>query len=400
MTTTLSKFERFSRGEALSVAVDRIETELTALWREASLGTDDHLSASHAIARAALWNIVIPTRGVVALAQIKTMIGALAPAIPARVIVLGRSEASRSGAIRSTIASNVVSRPNGARIVCSEEITLMGPRRSEERFGALVRALQIPSLPTATFSIDSPVLDALVVKDLLPLSDRLVVDTGRCEHPDELAVLHRQTADGVPELSDLDWLRLSSFRLLFAGLFDPPVGGQPLRDATRVTIEYQPPRVSSALLLGSWLAGQLGWKPLGARRSQDGRLRFPFTPSDPAATSAVIELCLCPSDRECGPSGIVAIEVRSAAGPAIDAPRAMEHELPPEAVYSVRHTQHNHAVISVPIAPPRTVKLDSRSEAELCVGALGPSGRDPQLRQALATAAELADRLAERVQRN
>jgi hypothetical protein len=35
------------------------------------------------------------------------------------------------------------------------------------------------------------------------------------------------------------------------------------------------------------------------------------------------------------------------------------------------------------------VKLDSRSDAELCVAALGPAGRDPLLAQCLSYAARL-----------
>jgi len=42
------------------------------------------------------------------------------------------------------------------------------------------------------------------------------------------------------------------------------------------------------------------------------------------------------------------------------------------------------------------VKLDSRTDAELCVGALGPAGRDPLLRRVLPFAERLADLVAAR----
>jgi hypothetical protein len=62
----------------------------------------------------------------------------------------------------------------------------------------------------------------------------------------------------------------------------------------------------------------------------------------------------------------------------------------------VRRTADNHAELTVPIAPPRTVKLDSRTDAELCVGALGPAGRDPLLRRVLPFAERLGDLVAAR----
>ena len=394
--STASGIELLTQGEALGVEVGRIENELGAVWRDAdSDGGEDHANGRRAMARAARWNIVIPTRGSVALSQAKTMIGAIAPAIPARMIVIGRNDASRSLDIRSTIASNVVSGPDGAPVVCSEEITLTGPSRSDGHFGALVRALRIPSLPTATLSIDAAVMDGLVIRELLPLSDRLVIDTGRCEHPDELAVLHRLTTDGVREVSDLGWSRLSSLRQLCKAMFDPPAGNQPPRDATRVTIEHRPRHVSSALLLGAWLAGQRGWDPIDAKRLREGQLRFRFTPRIPDAHRSVIELYLRASDDECGSTGVVSIEMRSAAETKVESPGVAR-----ESIFWLRSTSNNQAVMSTPTALPRSVKLDSRSDLEICVNALGPSGRDPAFREALAYAARLADRLAERTEKN
>jgi hypothetical protein len=56
--------------------------------------------------------------------------------------------------LQATIESNVVSQPGGTRMVYSEEITLAGPAGAEGHFGALVRALQVAGVPTATFWLD------------------------------------------------------------------------------------------------------------------------------------------------------------------------------------------------------------------------------------------------------
>jgi glucose-6-phosphate dehydrogenase assembly protein OpcA len=376
--------EKFSRGEAISVEVDRIEKELASLWQAASRGEDG--SELQPISRAALWNLVIPARGMDSLSRVKRLVDELAPALPARVITLCRGWGSALAGISATIESNVVSRPGGARLVFAEEITLTGEgaQPDERHFGALVRSLQIPSLPTATLWFDASPADSLLSNELLPVSDRLVIDTGRCAGARELGSVCRMHANNRVEIGDLGWLRIAGFRLLFAGLFDPPVGGGPLAAASHVEIEHRGPKLASALLLAAWLGVQLGWRPLDAAPGFDRgtgiRLRFAAGKgSDGRDRTVTVDLK--PSLGECGTSGIVSLAL-DAGGPG--------------ETYRVRRTADNHAELTVPIAPPRTVKLDSRSDAELCVGALGPAGRDPLLRRVLPFAERLADLVAAR----
>jgi glucose-6-phosphate dehydrogenase assembly protein OpcA len=372
--------ERFTRGEAIEVEIDRIERAFADLWKAASAGGDG------AVSRAALWNLVVPTR-----AQdherARKMVDELAPLLPARVLVLVEEpetagDADKDDGVRATIESNVVARSSGARVVYSEEITLRG-RRGDARFGALVRALQVPGLPTATLWSDATMPEGLLRRQILPETDRLVLDTGLCTRPRQLLEVQRcaelAAGDGLP-VTDLGWLRLANFRLLFAGLFDAPVGGGPLLTARRVTIHHRPTDEPSALLLAAWLASTLGWLFTSADPAAPGvtsRFRFDRAQGAGARPSrdAAVEVALVPSAGECGTSGIVAIELESAA---------------PEAVFSVRRTEQNHATLTSPIAPPRVMKLDSRRDAELCVTALGPAGRDPLFARCLALAARLA----------
>jgi glucose-6-phosphate dehydrogenase assembly protein OpcA len=386
-----SNVERFSRGEAISVEVDRIERELATLWKtagrtDATSAAPDAPPASVAVvplARASLWNIVVTAHGSASLERIKTLVDDLTQSIPARVIVLNQAGGGGGDrSLRATIESNVVSRPGGARTVYSEEITLTGSGGGEEHFGALVRSLLIPSLPTATFWIDSTVAENLLTRELLPVAERLVVDTGQCTRARDLGSVYRLTTQGTPVVADLGWLRLASFRTLFAGLFDPPIGGGPLADAHRVIIHHHRLRVASAVLLSAWLGTQLGWEPLGADPEQSGglHLRFRRAASEWATAADDVTVDLVPSDGECGTSGIVSLEML------VDSPVHGDEER-----YGVSRTGGNHAELTIPIAPPRSIKLDSRSDAELCASALGPQGRDPLLRRCLAYAARLSD---------
>jgi Glucose-6-phosphate dehydrogenase subunit len=387
--------QRFSRGEPIPVEVDEIERQLGQLWQQASRGVDAETaespgsaprgdSAIVALSRAALWNLVVPAHGPALLARIKKMLAELAPSLPARALVLCEQSGAQApegeacDVIRATIESNVVSRASGARIVYSEQITLSGPPGADEHFGALVRALQIPGLPTATLWLDPVMPDGLLRSELLPATDRLIVDTGACDRPTRLSGL-RQLADGTRAgvaVGDLGWLRMASYRQLFAGLFDPPVGGGPLARARRVTIHHRGGADVSALLLASWLALRLGWRPEAAAVSATGGLDLRFSrPGSPG--SPPVEVALMPSPTRCGTSGIIAIEL------AAPVPGGGDE------IYAVRRTAEDHAELVLPIAPARVVKLDSRSDAELCVAALGRPGRDPLLPRSLAYAADL-----------
>ncbi|HSY40167.1 MAG TPA: glucose-6-phosphate dehydrogenase assembly protein OpcA [Polyangia bacterium] len=360
-----ANFERFARGEPIAVDVGEIERELGSLWQAASHAGE----GTAAVARAALWNLVIPARGREELATTKALVDAIAPAVPVRAIMLCLDDAAGSSDLAATIESNVVSQPGGGRVVYSEEITLVGPSGAEAHFGAMVRALQVPGVRTATLWMDAAMPSTLLTRELLPVTRRLIVDTGTCRGPLHLQDLQRLAARMSPRpVADLGWLRLGSFRLLFAGLFDPPVGGGPLRSATRLAVRHRGGGEVSALLLVSWLGELLGWRPLRAAETPDGGLRFDFDRPDGGS----LEVFIIPTAGACDQSAILSIELASGGD---------EYVVSREAIDQAR--------LQLPIAPARAVKLDTYSDADLCVAALGPRGRDPLFARCLEYAGRL-----------
>lgn len=358
-----ANFERFARGEPIPVEVSEIERELGSLWQQASQ------AGAAAVSRAVLWNLVVPTRGQAGLEKTKRLCDAIAPAVPVRAIALCIDDALPGNALSATIDSNVVSQPGGGRVVYCEEISLTGPPGAEAHFGAMVRALQVPGVRTATLWMDATMPSALLARELLPVTRRLIVDTASCARPLELRDLEALAARALPRpVADLGWLRLGSFRLLFAGLFDPPVGGAPLRRASRLAVRYRAGGDASALLMVAWLGLLLDWKPVRAAETADGGLRFDFErPGGDTVQAFVI-----PSAAACDRSAIVGIELTSGSE-----------------VYAVTRTAVDQAEVRLPIAPAKTVKLDAASDAELCAAALGPRGRDPLFARCLAYAARL-----------
>ena len=364
--------ERFARGEPIAVEIGAIERELAGLWKAAS--ATGAPAAEGAVSRAALWNVIIPAHGRENLAATKHLVDEIAPALPTRAITLCLDDApaATEGEVQASIESNVASQPGGTRMVYSEEITLVGPRGAEAHFGAIVRGLGIPGVPTATFWLDPALPASLLERELLPATDRLVLDTGGCFTPHQLEELQRlvEAARPIP-VADLGWLRLGGLRSLFAGLFDPPVGGGPLARATRLEVSHLAGCDASALLVVSWLGTLLGWRPLESGTTPDGGVRFAFARGD-AAAGPPLEAHLVPAEGACGKSGILALEIYAG-----------------DERYAIHRTALDKTALLTPVAPPKPVTLDSPSDAELAVAALGRRGRDPLFARCLAFAQTL-----------
>ena len=105
-----------------------------------------------------------------------------------------------------------------------------------------------------------------------------------------------------------------------------------------------------------------------AAETSDGGLRFDFE----RAGGEPVQAFVIPSAAACDRSAILGIELADGRDE-----------------YVVTRTAVDEAEVRVPIAPPKTVKLDAASDAELCVAALGPRGRDPLYARCLAYAAQL-----------
>jgi glucose-6-phosphate dehydrogenase assembly protein OpcA len=386
-----TEIEHFVRGAPIAVEVGEIERALGALWQQASAA-----GAAAAVSRAALWNVVVIARRS-GLAATKQLVDEMAPALPTRTLTLCLDEQQRQE-LEATIESNVVSQPGGARMVYSEEIMIAGPPGAAGHFGALVRALQVAGVPTATFWIDPGAPEALLARELLPVTSRLVFDTTACLHPQQLFDIERLATAAQPvPVTDLGWLRLGALRALFAGLFDPPVGGAPLARAARVTVHHRPGADANALLVLAWLGVLLGWRPLRCAQTSDGGLRFDFLSGNPQRVPGPsrdgarrAELAgsprdqsgragqpvaghLAPTDGACGRSGMFGIELLTSGGER----------------YAIRRTALDQATLQTPGVPPKPVKLDSSSDAELAIAALGSRGRDPLFARCLSYARQL-----------
>ncbi len=355
--------ERITRSEPVVVDAGAIETQLSELWKRACTGEPS-------VSRAALWNVIVVARGREALKARKQLVDEMTPALPARAIVLCIDDdaATAAGRIEATVESNLVAHPEGGRLVYSEQITLIGPPGCEPHFGALVRGLGIPGIPHGGLLVEPALVGPALARELLPLADRVVLDSTACFRPQQLFELNGLTTRAQPvPVADLGWLRLGGLRSLFAGLFDPPVGGGPLAAATRLEVRHLTGSEAPALLFAAWLGVRLGWRPLRVIPAAEGGICCEVGRNE--ETVETLWAQLTPADGPCGRSGILSVTLE-----------AGNHR------FSIHRTAIDETRLESTFAPQRVVKLDSYSDAELAVAALGPRGRDPLFARCLAFA--------------
>jgi glucose-6-phosphate dehydrogenase assembly protein OpcA len=176
-----------------------------------------------------------------------------------------------------------------------EVITIGADRRELGHLASLVTPLLAADLPDFLWWPGGDFARSSLFDDLLPVVDRLIVDTAHLGREIQaLASLRGIIAEesGSPIVGDFTWLRLEPWRQLIAQFFDPPDVQKSLQTIDQVTINYAETRqdgssgLAAALLTAGWFGSRLGWEAIDAlerqkrggfwaplRSSEDGRSR-------------------------------------------------------------------------------------------------------------------------------
>jgi hypothetical protein len=362
------RIERFSRGDRFLVSPEGIERELAALWNDAGRGTHK------AVTRACLWNLVVhleerPEREGGGLHQARTLetLKELPRYLASRTLVLrtGPERAGGGPELESWISANCALSPEGGKVVCSEEITVVSHGAAgEAHLPALVRALLVPDVPTAALFAGVPLRGQSALEDWLRVADRVVLRADASSSPPDAALKRILALGSAAPLGaiDLGWVMQDGLRSLVAELFEPPVAEDAWRTVSEAKVSCRPDsRASGSLALG-WLASVLGAKdprpiaPASWRMSREGApplvLRRVEDPSCPLAVSGV--------------------ELTMAGGRA-----------------AVRIPSPGTALLETPGEPPRPARVDKLERAQGLSNALRTRSHDRSFERALAIAVKL-----------
>jgi glucose-6-phosphate dehydrogenase assembly protein OpcA len=152
-----------------------------------------------------------------------------------------------------------------------EVITIGADRREIGHLASLVTPLLAADLPDFLWWPGGDFAGHPLFDDLLPVVDRLIVDTAHLGREIEsIAAIRRIIAEesATPIVGDFTWLRLESWRQLIAQFFDPEDVQKCLGNIDQVTIRYAETRqdgssgLPAALLVTGWLGSRLGWQAI------------------------------------------------------------------------------------------------------------------------------------------
>ncbi|HEY6187747.1 MAG TPA: glucose-6-phosphate dehydrogenase assembly protein OpcA [Pyrinomonadaceae bacterium] len=248
--------------------VQGVEQELSELWKENTGETD--VEEDGAVMRARVLNLMVYVSVEEALEEVNDALGEISSAHPCRVIVMFAGRHDPDQDIEMFVSAHCISSGGaGGKNLCGEQVTLKARGRFTVELPSAAVPLLVPDLPIFLWWRDAPRLGDQTFETLMRASDRVIIDSAAFRRPYEevleLVSLLGQRRRDHAAISDLNWARLTSWRMLLASFYDVNEYRAALSGITRVRVEYVPhdnaPEVIApkALILVGWLISRLGW---------------------------------------------------------------------------------------------------------------------------------------------
>ena len=265
--------EAFLSGQGIPVAPGQVEAELTRLWGPAAERAGGPDLENPNVTRIVLANLVVEA-GPGCPECLEATLDTVVERHPSRSIVMRRT-ADPGREISAEVAA-LCHLPSADRPqVCSERIVLRAGTEALDLLPGAVRPLLEANLPFVLWWTEDPRPNRALFLDLAGECSRLILDLPDPEA--EPAAIRFGLDPAVnPFARDTAWFGITRWRELVARCFDGP---DPLGMLARVaSVEVnahvarpaRTPRLAAWLV--AWLAGQLGWEPLGREDVAPGHL--------------------------------------------------------------------------------------------------------------------------------
>jgi glucose-6-phosphate dehydrogenase assembly protein OpcA len=259
---------------AKGVDVERIEKELASMWTEAS---DDEAGgeaeAGAGVTRACALNLIVYTTKQDDRARLDKVLDEVSQQHPGRMLVLVTDSAAAEASLDAYVSMRCRILAGNRKQVCGEQVMIEATGLAVSMAATAVAPLLVPDVPVFLWWKDIPHYEDTLFNRLAAMADRIVIDSAAFDHPQDdllrLAQILSERAAAM-RVSDLNWGRLTSWRMLIASFWDVPGYRSRLDLIDHVAIEYDPPDVAhneiapKALLVLGWLASRLGWQPVPA----------------------------------------------------------------------------------------------------------------------------------------
>lgn len=152
-----------------------------------------------------------------------------------------------------------------------EKVTVQLSKKAIHDISLFVLPYLITDYPVYLLYHGNPSKEANVFNSLIKLSNRLIVDSGRSENLNQfVSTMIEQVAKQKIEICDINWARISGWRLILANLFDEHqlVGAASIK---LVEITYQNADfLNQAFYLQAWLASSLSLQFVEQKKVDSG----------------------------------------------------------------------------------------------------------------------------------
>ncbi|HEY3335431.1 MAG TPA: glucose-6-phosphate dehydrogenase assembly protein OpcA [Candidatus Limnocylindrales bacterium] len=388
-------------------SIDDIEKELNRIWAQPDLvvGSDEERPFRHIAARTSVMNLVVVARQPEVGERTAETIQRLTGRHPSRTLIVLSADPDGPPWLEARIQAHCVLPREDAPETCTEMIFLTAGGETGRHLTALVEPLLVHDLPVTVWWPGEPPLDREPARELLEVTDRLVVDASSWSG-DGLARLHQLAAlyDEFDRLAIRDFalVRQSRWREAIASVFDLPEFLPFLWSIRRISVTYGThdeiglpgsTNVVKPLYHVAWLASRLGMRVTSPLAHVDAR-----RPGAP--------LRLRPGEKPPMDRGLAG-KLRGASGEVTVVMRPVSSPMPPGTTLRVEilaerrgselrtdvtaeaDNVHVHTWLDGVQAIDRTFKAPRRGEVDLLGEALETGGRDPLAVETIRKAAEL-----------
>ncbi len=242
--------ETFSLGAP--VEIDQIDRELKKIWAD----------GDSAMARASLMNLAVYNEAPDSLQRSTELISKITENHACRALVIAADPSAKVDKVEAWISAHCHV-GGGAKQICSEQISFR-----------LEGTKLLTSILFSHLDSDLPLylwwqsdLPERIDPQLWNWVDRLIFDSrawNDFEAQMQLAEKARSEAQQRQMvLCDLNWTRLTPFRLAFAQFFDHSASHRHFDKIENVSLHFGHGCRSTALLFIGWIGAQLGWEVVG-----------------------------------------------------------------------------------------------------------------------------------------
>ncbi len=238
-----------------------VERELQQLWR-----SEAEKSPAGPVLCSRTLNLIVYCRNFADVQRATSLLDPIITQHPCRAIVVSPAPPESQEELHTEVSASCLTSHAGNRYIGRELVSLAARPSAHRRLASIVRGLILPDLPVFLWWRDAKLLGSELFEQLSEMAGRVIVDSAGLENlPADWPRMHALVQRPNIAVSDLAWSRLTSWRQLIAQLFDGPARAAYLRRLQKIVIEYgdegSGAKISAdALLLGTWLAHQLGFR--------------------------------------------------------------------------------------------------------------------------------------------